>query len=282
MFRPSLLSWAYQAVALRKLARFILWIRVLNGEAEIAELCLNFSAPLDLANRDALLNAITLEQEDRRVALTARDLNLTNDQICLQNLQHDRDYQLTVKPFLNRDGVKLDKAIEISFTVPMRKPRLTFVAAPENGDPLTEPPQLQAVNVKELHLILYRIADPALYPEAWRQYQQATLAPSESLTFAHEKGQEFWQSNLVLNEAPNQAQNATPPLAGIAAGSLFSHRRAAHSAQRHSSRSQIGGLASGLSARLCALSTQITSDGTHIFASTASSARREHRRASPG
>ncbi|MDD3287795.1 MAG: hypothetical protein PHX43_02145 [Alphaproteobacteria bacterium] len=202
--------------------RFTVISYKLNRGIDAAELCLTFSAHLNISDRAAILGGIKLDMEGKKVSLAAHDLSLTPTQLCIQRLQHERDYHLTLNNVYSVDGVKLGVPINLDFKVPDRKPEMVFDQSSESLiAPSSTTPRLEAVNIKEARLTLYRVSNPDLYPLAWKQYQQSSLAPSESLTFARENGQQFWQSDLVLSDAPNQTQKTDIPLPSTPPGLYF-------------------------------------------------------------
>lgn len=195
----------------------------INNTADVAEFCLTLSAPIDVSNREALIESISLEQEDKEVSINPRDLSLNPTQLCIQKLQRNRSYFISIESLPSENNLELAAPFEFKFKIPDRKPQLSFAHAQtiQGSMPTAAPAQLEAVNIKDARITIYQIANYELYAQAWKQFQQSNIAPSESLTFAREKGRVLWESDLALNDAPNQTQKVDMPSADIPNGLYF-------------------------------------------------------------
>jgi len=219
---------ATQALAAETPEAFRVTGHNINAEGERAEVCLMFSRPIAIADRAALAAALQLKKDGVKVSIAPHDLSLNPSEVCVQQLEHHRRYQLTLKTLRDQDNTPLDEPFTLAFTVPDRKPSLTFTAKARGGDvpriwktyekgdkdkanaPLVG--TVQAVNVNAVRLTLYRITDRNSFVGAWQQKEQVGLAPSESLYFATHNGQQVWQSDLVFSDDPNAEQNMAIPM----------------------------------------------------------------------
>ncbi len=191
----------------------------LNSESERAELCFVLSQEIDVGERSAIAAGLQLEKDGVRVQVQPRDLSLTPTDLCLQQLEHRHRYRFSMRKLRSREGLRLDEAVTMTFSVPDRKPSLGMVDEPRRQgllryDQIREknPPLIRALNIKTAQLTLYRIPDRKNFAEAMRQAAQIHLAPSESVYFAKQKGESVWQSELVFGEKPNEEQTLEAPL----------------------------------------------------------------------
>ncbi len=196
----------------------------LRAERAKAELCLSFSAPLRLDDKASFLSAVDLRREGKKVSPSDKDISLTKTDFCLQNLDHGRKYDFLFRKILSASGEKLMRPYRASFTVPDRKPFLSFVpdsdllVLPRHvraGAPFFQPAMghaLRAVNVEAARLTLYRLSDKDSLAGAWRQFTLLNLSPSESLVFARTNGETVFESELLFDSRPNVEQTPTAPL----------------------------------------------------------------------
>lgn len=209
---------------------FTLVDTVLHANAPKAEICLSLSRPVDAHDRNRIMSFIELKKDGKKVKISASDLSLTPHDICVQNLEHRHAYEVTLQRIQSADGMRLDKKYVTRVAVPDRKPVLTFVGdkrrlilprhVREAEDKTSDSELVRAgmahvvrsVNVMATHLTLYKIGDRKLLSEAWQQFKQMNLSPSESLYFARQKGQVVFESDLVFGEAPNEDQTLVAPL----------------------------------------------------------------------
>lgn len=202
---------------------------VLHGEGPQAEVCLSFSEPINVREREKFLSALKLLKNGRVQKLSAQDLSLTQEALCVQGLEHREPYALTLRKIQSLSGKGLRRPYSTAFTVPDRKAALAFVSdfnlsiLPRHVKRETEKkewpsPQsgmahvLRSVNIRQAHLTLYRIANRGDFADAWRQFTLINLSPAESLVFAREKGQQVFESDLVFQEKPNVEQTLVAPL----------------------------------------------------------------------
>lgn len=179
---------------------------ILHSAQENAELCLEFDRALGGIGTNAhIANLLHLESDGKTVATPAKTISVGDNQICLSNLLHRRDYKLTLAPFSTTKGEKLAEAYTLSFTIPARTPSLAFINAEwKNGITVwRDNLRLRSVNSDKVMLELYRITDPAKMADAWTQRLQTTLAPSESLYVARQNGELMWKQNIVPESIPD-------------------------------------------------------------------------------
>lgn len=184
---------------------------IIDAVQDTAGLCLEFDHPLDPASRGAVIAGTKLESGGKAEQLTAANVSLASALLCFQSLQYRQDYTLTLENAKGAKGEKLTEPYRLSFTVPDRPPSLAFTGTPASGDLARyqgDDPVIRAINIPRVHIVLYRLTDPAAMASAWRQRRQTTLAPSESIFFARDKGQLVWEGDLVLkNEKDDKAAN---------------------------------------------------------------------------
>jgi len=198
----------------------------LHVEGVHAELCLYFSDTIDHEDRSRYLPVIDLRKDGKKEKLTAKDISLTPNTLCVQNLEHRAHYDFLFSKIKSAEGERLSKAYETVFTVPDRKAALAFIAD-SNLSILPRHVQtkagvqpiaagmahvLRSVNVAQTHLTLYRIPDRAAWVGAWQQFTMLNLSPLESLVFARGKGQAVFESDLVFSQDPNIEQTLVVPL----------------------------------------------------------------------
>lgn len=191
----------------------------INTGQDTAELCLEFDRPLDLSSRTRLASAIQLETNGKQVPVSASNISVMPTLLCVQSLAYRQNYHLTVSALRGAHGEKLNAPYRFSFTAPDRSPSLAFEGDPGASGLIRahgEDPVLRAVNVPRVHVMLYRLTDPAHIAEAFRQRMQTAIAPTESLTFAKTNGQLVWEDDLSLDEEDenfaNQAIDEKVPL----------------------------------------------------------------------
>ncbi|NTU76842.1 MAG: hypothetical protein HGA90_03375, partial [Alphaproteobacteria bacterium] len=198
-------------------AEFFVVANSLHAEAERAEICLALNQSISL-DRGALAAALRLKKDGVRIPVAARDLSVTPAEFCVQQLEHRHRYQLAMEELQDREGRELAKAVNLSFTVPNRKPSLTLVSqASAFGLPRVTKDKSSswtqtAVNVKAARLTLYRLEDRSKFAAAWQHYAQLGLTPSESFTFASQNGQQVWQHDLTFDGKPDVEQSRDVPL----------------------------------------------------------------------
>ena len=188
---------------------------IIHAEQDNAELCLEFDHNIEGADHGHVANSIRLESGGKTIAILPQNISLISTMLCLPALEHRREYRLTVTGLRGSNNEKLVEPYRFSFTIPDRQPALAFLndlyanglMRWQDNDPV-----LRAINVTLAHIELYRITDPALMAEAWRQRLQTTLAPSESSYFARNKGKLVWQGELALGDTPNKAIEQKVPL----------------------------------------------------------------------
>jgi len=202
----------------------------LHADRSEAEICLTFSAPVTLKDRGRLLAALDVQQDRKKLKLSADQLSLSSTDVCIQNLDHRATYHLVLQKLETAAGDRLARPYTTTFFVPDRKPELSFI---ENGRSTALPRHVKeqdkktvkadllradmahvvhSVNVLATHLSLYRVTNRSDFAGAWQQYRMINIAPSESLYFAKEKGQLVFESDLAFGEAPNQDQTLIAPL----------------------------------------------------------------------
>ncbi|MDD3183445.1 MAG: hypothetical protein PHD48_11675, partial [Alphaproteobacteria bacterium] len=202
----------------------------LHADAPHAEICLTLSRPIDVRDRARLASFLYAKKDGKKLKISPTDLSLTPQDVCLQNLDHRHTYALVLQRLQSLDGKKLAQKYSVTMTVPDRKAVLTFVGdsrrlvLPRHVrelDQNTADDELmragvahvvRSVNVMATHLTLYKVADRKLFPQAWQQFKQINLSPSESLYFCREKGEIVFESDLVFGESPNQDQMLVAPL----------------------------------------------------------------------
>ncbi len=192
----------------------------LHAEGEKAELCFHLDASIEIADREEIAAALLLVEDAKRRKISPRDLSLTPTQICVQNLDHRRRYQATLKKLTGQKGERLAQAFTVSAVVPDRKPYLRFIGdfkadslprhTKEGTGGLAH--QLDAVNIPAARLTLYHFPKPESFAGAWQQFQQIKISPAESLLFAKDRGQVVFESDLVFDAKPNKQQTLTAPL----------------------------------------------------------------------
>lgn len=194
----------------------------IHAEQNKAELCLEFDRTLDNKDPARTITGIRLENDDAVVPITIQNTSIANNLLCITGLTHRKAYRITVKDVEGTKGEKLADKYALSFTVPDRLPSLTY-AGNQTGGGLTRwndgDPILRAINVTRARVKLYRVSEPTFMMEAWQQRLQITLAPSESIYFANDKGKLIWQGDLILREKPNNLVEQKVPL-HAAIGSL--------------------------------------------------------------
>lgn len=203
---------------------------VLHADAPRAEICLTLTQPIDIRDRARVASFLELKKDGKKQKINPIDLSLTSQDVCLQNLEHRHTYDLALQRIESVHGQRLAKKYSVTYTVPDRKAVLTFVGdnrrlmLPRHVREIDEKKPdsdlmrvgmahvVRSVNVMATHLTLYRITDRKLFAEAWQQFKQMNLSPSESLTFGREKGQIVFESDLVFGDAPNEDQTLVAPL----------------------------------------------------------------------
>lgn len=202
----------------------------IHAEAHSPEACFVFSDILDGRDRAKLLAGLSLKSENKPVKVSVADLSVAPSEICIQNLEHRRTYELSLSQVVSAKGEKLAKPFKSSFAVADRKPSLSFVT----GGRLTALPRhvrqqergsqekeiirsgmahvLSSVNVPQTHLSLYRVFATEAFAGAWQQFEQINLSPSESLTYARDKGELVFETDLVFGDHPNAEQTLVAPL----------------------------------------------------------------------
>ena len=199
-----------------------------HAETDPAEICLTLSHPMAIADRTAMVAHLQLEKNGVKAPIALHDLSLTPTEFCIQQLQYKTPYHLTVTDLQSLDDQTLAEPYSLNFTLPDRKAALNFAPAMATSGmlrylPLTStakandkrpymPIILQATNVATAQLTLYRIADHNNFAAAYQQFAQASLAPSESLTYAREHGAQIWQNKLAFDPARNILQTLPVPL----------------------------------------------------------------------
>ncbi len=204
----------------------------LHVEAPQAEVCLSFSQPFDEKDRAKIVAGLSVKKNGKIQKSAVEDLSLTPRDLCVQGLQHRATYQLVLRGLASKAGEPMASAYTVSFAVPDRKASLSFVedgalfALPRHvkkGQTAVEEKGqankvdgmahvLRSVNILATHLTLYRFDDRAVFAGAWQQFKQAHLSPSESQTFAREKGKVVFESDLVFGDRPNEEQTLIAPL----------------------------------------------------------------------
>lgn len=190
---------------------------VIRAERSKAELCLEFDHDLDPGNTANLAANVRLRAGRKTLTLTPSNISIIGRTFCLYALDHRQDYRLNITNLRGAKGEKLDGPYSLSFSIPDQPPGLAF-AGGGNGFLRWQgkDPVLRAINVPEVEIEFYRVSDPAAMAQAWRERQQVTLAPSESLYLAQHRGQLLWKGGLVLGDTPNQALEQKIPLRALA------------------------------------------------------------------
>lgn len=190
---------------------------IVNAEKSKAEICLEFDHPVVARGgeeRGSASLSLKLESQDRKQTFSARAVTYSGNQLCIPGLTHRTTYRLKLSAFKSPSNGKLGSPYSLSFTVPARRPALTF-AGDGGGAPLArwrENPVLRSMNVGEAKLELFRIKEPQRMAEAWAMRAQVALAPSETATFAHANGELVWQGALSFDGKPDEASEKQVPL----------------------------------------------------------------------
>jgi len=214
----------------------------LHADLPKAEFCLSFSEPVLIKDRARLLTALDLRKAGKKQKISIDQLSLSDNDVCIQNLDHRATYKLLLSKLDTGAGDRLETPFATSFDVPDRKPVLTFV---EDNRAFVLPRHMKtedkkaadahhiergmahvvrSVNVLATHLSLYRVAERADFVGAWQQFRMINIAPSESLYFAKRKGQLVFESDLVFGDVPNEDQTLVAPLpdeAGLTPGLYY-------------------------------------------------------------
>jgi len=179
---------------------------ILHAERDHAELCLEFDHALDAAgNAGRLASLFHVTTDGKPLAVSSRMLSLAGDQLCLSPLEHRRTYHLALDSLRDAKGERLSRSYNLSFSVPARRATLSLINHDDHDGVMVwnATPTLHSVNSGKVSLELFRITDPAAMAEAWEQRMQTTLAPSESLYFARDKGASVWKGSLTPDDAPD-------------------------------------------------------------------------------
>ncbi|MFA6279316.1 MAG: hypothetical protein WC612_00800 [Bdellovibrionales bacterium] len=201
-------------------------------EAPKAEVCLSFTQPFDETDRTKIVADLSIKKKGKLKKIEPEDLSLTSQDLCVQGLDHRSSYHLVLRGLESKTGEPMASSYTLSFVVPDRKASLSFV---EDGTLFVLPRHmktgespnedkaqggkvdgmahvLRSVNILATHLTLYRFEDRNTFAGAWQQFKQSPLSPSESQTFAREKGKVVFESDLVFGDRPNEAQTLIAPL----------------------------------------------------------------------
>lgn len=199
---------------------------IINSEKAKAEICLEFDHQIvaqEGANRSPASVSLKLESEDRKQTFSARAAAYSGNELCVPGLTHRTTYRLKLGAFKSPSNGKLGSPYSLSFTVPARRPSLTFVGD-NSGATVSrwrENPVLRSMNVGEAKLELFRIKDPARMAEAWSLRAQTALAPSETATFAHAHGELVWQGAQSFEDKPDEGNEKQIPLPANAEAGLY-------------------------------------------------------------
>ncbi len=176
-----------------------------NAESENAEACLEFDKPLSSFPLSKLSAALRLEKDGHAASLPG--VAAAHSSLCVFPLDRGKAYRLLFKGLSKDNGDKAALPYSASFAVPDRTPLLAFTGyADENGSlgsyegPLT----LRAVNVFKIRLNVYRVSDVSLMARAWQDRSLTSLAPSESVYLAREKGDAVWHEDLSFSSPLNE------------------------------------------------------------------------------
>jgi len=214
----------------------------LHADRPKAEFCLSFSEPVAIKDRARVLASLDLRKEGKKQKLSVDQLSVSDNDLCVQNLDHRVSYELALSKLDTGAGDRLEMPFSTTFSVPDRKAVLTFV---EDNRAQVLPRHVKAddkkaaeaervvrgmahvvrsVNVLATHLSLYRVAERSDFAGAWQQFRMINIAPSESLYFAKKKGQLVFESDLVFGDSPNEDQTLVAPLpdeAGLTPGLYY-------------------------------------------------------------
>ena len=203
---------------------------MLRSDGPTAELCFSLTKPIDVRDRNEVAASLLVKAGGKIQKITANDISLTSSDVCLQNLEHRLAYDVTLQRIKDLEGKRLPRKYHSAFTVPDRKPVLTFVGDNRRAilprhvrpDSRTTTDQdltrtgmahvVRSVNVAATRLTLYKIADKKLFSGAWQQNKQMNLSPSESLYFSKQNGKVVFESDLVFGDSPNKDQTLVAPL----------------------------------------------------------------------
>jgi uncharacterized protein YfaS (alpha-2-macroglobulin family) len=179
---------------------------LVHAEQEEGEICLEFDHDLEGKDHRHAASSLHLESAGKNLTIASRNVSVDSNLLCLSGLEHRHEYRFAVSGLKGAKGEKMAGSYSLAFTIPDRRPSLAFTSDTNTGlmrwqdrDPL-----LHAMNVLQVRLELYHITDPEVMAEAWRQRRQASLAPSESATFAHDHGQLVWSRSLDLSGDSNK------------------------------------------------------------------------------
>lgn len=188
----------------------------INMIAGQPELCLQLSKPIVMRDRNALAAALRLRQDGKEVVVGSRQLSLAPDQLCVQKLKAESNYQLQLRSVA---GERLPKTYMLEFRTPSITPELSLSV--ENvrlqelpaipASKISQSIKLETINVKAVRLVLYRIKSAQDYAQAYQQHLQSGRTPSESLTFAKEFGEQVWQSDLQLPQTATELRTISQP-----------------------------------------------------------------------
>ncbi len=176
----------------------------INSETENAELCLQFDKTLSSTSPAKL--AANLKLESRGEVVNPANIAAADSSLCLFPLDRDKLYHLNIKGTRSSDEAIGIAPYKLTFTIPDRTPSLNFTgkngATNEFGS-YDEPFLLRAVNVSQVKLEVYRIADAAQIAAAWQRRAQTVLVPTESAYLARTKGKTIWREEEVFDHIKN-------------------------------------------------------------------------------
>ncbi len=177
---------------------------VLNNDGDYAELCLEFDHLLASTNNKDMMPALHLEIDSQN--LTAPPATISGSYLCVSGLTHGKQARLAFSDMHGDDGSRLARPYALSFIVPERTPSLVFVRNIEHTEAAREgsvKSVLQAVNINQAKIEIYRIKDRAYLGEAWQNRALSNIAPSESIAQIKDHSELIKEDVLTFKEDAN-------------------------------------------------------------------------------
>ena len=189
---------------------------ILHDELDKAELCLEFDRALAPIARNKNGATIRLDSKGKNLLSAGNPPNIAGALLCMPPLDYQQEYRLNISDLRGANNEKLSAPYSLSFTTPARRPSLA-IAGDNTTDDIArwqgDAPSLRAVNVADAHVDLYHITNAEMAAEAWTHRRQTTLAPSESIYFARDKGVRVGQGDVTFDVAANKNNEKKPVIA---------------------------------------------------------------------